>query len=453
MEARIGHRTVAALKPQEKPYQLHDTEIHGFLLRVQPSGVMTYYYEYRLPNGIRNRIRIEKHGKVTPEQARDRAKLIAAELVRGVDPKASKKQAKVPILRHFIENTYRPWAEAHLRSGTVSVKRIQSRFAHLMDRVLDDPKLPWLLEKWKTDRLKEQVSKLTINRDLTVLKGAFSYAVKQKEQTLLAQNPLSTVKLFKVNDEESERIRYLNQNDPGEERRLFEAIDAREGRIRRGRESGNTWREERGYALYPSLSELIFVNCLKPMVEIALHTGVRRGELFRLLWSDINWDLSCPVLTVRGSISKNGKSRAIPLNAHAVQVLRAWAKNCPHQSGLIFPGKDGKPFNTLKTSWGTVIEEAGLKDFRWHDLRHTFASRLVMNGEDLNTVRDLLGHKDIKMTLRYAHLSPSVKAEAVTKLVPDSRNNDSRVMPFKGNDQSVLRNRQFWVCGVVHVIE
>jgi integrase len=417
MEARIGVRTVSALEPQAKPYQLHDTDIHGFLIRVQPSGVMTYYYEYRLPNGLRNRIRIEKHGKVTPEQARDRVKEIAADLVRGVDPKAAKRLAQVPTLRRYIENTYRPWAEAHHKSGHISAKRIMSRFAHLLHRSLDDPKLPWLLEKWKTDRLKEEISKLTINRDLTVLKGAFSYAVRQREQTSLSQNPLSSVKLFKVSDEESERIRYLNQRDTEEETRLLGVINAREERIRAGRAKGNQWRTERGYKLYPSLEEMIFVNCLKPMVEISLNTGIRRGELFRLRWSDIRWDASSPVLTVRGSITKNGKSRAIPLNQHAVAVLRGWANGRTDQEGLIFPGKDGKPFNTLKTAWNKIIEDAKLVDFRWHDLRHTFASRLVMKGVDLNTVRDLLGHKDIKMTLRYAHLSPAVKAEAVARLV------------------------------------
>ncbi|MGZ3697304.1 MAG: tyrosine-type recombinase/integrase [Bdellovibrionota bacterium] len=417
MEARIGLRTVAALEPGEKPYQVHDTDIHGFLIRVQPTGVMTYYYEYRLPCGIRNRIRIEKHGKITPEQARDRAKNIAADLVKGIDPKAAKRQAKMLSLRVYVETIYRPWAESHLKSGAVSVKRIKYRFAHLLDRPLDDPRLPWLLEKWKTDRLKDDVTKLTINRDLTVLKGAFSHAVKQKELTCLAVNPLSSVKLFKLNQEETERIRYLNQQDHGEEGRLFEAIDAREDRIRAGRARGNEWRSERGYELYPSLEEMIFVNCLKPMVEVSLHTGVRRGELFRLRWSDINWDLSVPVLTLRGSITKNSRTRSVPLNQRAVEVLRAWGKDRIEHGALIFPGKNGQPFNTLKTAWNKILEDAKIVDFRWHDLRHTFASRLVMRGVDLNTVRDLLGHQDLKMTLRYAHLSPSVKAEAVAKLV------------------------------------
>src|SRR5690606_13367739 len=99
------------------------------------------------------------------------------------------------------------------------------------------------------------VSKMTLNRDLTVLKGAFSYAIKQKDHTCLTHNSLSEVKLFKVSDEESERIRYLGQYDPEEEKRLFEAIDAREARIRQGRANGNQWRTVRGYELYPSLDE------------------------------------------------------------------------------------------------------------------------------------------------------------------------------------------------------
>ena len=417
MEARITSRTVSALKPKEKPYQVHDETIHGFLLRVQPSGVMTYYYEYRLPSGYKNRLRIEKHGKISPEQARDRAKKIAADLVNGIDPKASKKQSKIPTLEVMVDEIYAPWAEAHIKSGKSAVKRIKARFAHLLSKSIDDPQLPWSLEKWKSARLKEGISKLTINRDLTRLKSAFSYAAKNSNQSGITQNPLSSVKLFKVSDEESERIRYLNQHDPEEESRLFAAIFAREEEIKSGRDRGNAWREERDYPLLPSFHDTEFVTCLRPMLELAMNTGLRRGELFNARWSNVNWNLSTPVLTVRGSFSKNSKSRTVPLNENAARVLKNWWKEGTDPNSLIFPGKEGKPFSSLKTAWNRILEKAKIEDFRWHDLRHTFASRLVMAGVDLNTVRDLLGHKDIKMTLRYAHLSPEVKAEAVAKLV------------------------------------
>ena len=83
----------------------------------------------------------------------------------------------------------------------------------------------------------------------------------------------------------------------------------------------------------------------------------------------------------------------------------------------MFPGPDGDTMVDIKTSWMRLLRLAKIDGFRFHDLRHTFASKLVMRGVDLNTVRELLGHSDIKMTLRYAHLAPTHRAEAVEKLL------------------------------------
>jgi integrase len=109
-------------------------------------------------------------------------------------------------------------------------------------------------------------------------------------------------------------------------------------------------------------------------------------------------------------------ARHIPMNQEALEVLQGWQAQTTGR-GLVFPAKDGRPLNNIKKSWTAVLETAGIKNFRFHDLRHHFASRLVMAGVDLNTVRELLGHADLTMTLRYAHLAPEHKAEAVSRLV------------------------------------
>jgi integrase len=130
-------------------------------------------------------------------------------------------------------------------------------------------------------------------------------------------------------------------------------------------------------------------------------------------------DLQRRILTVRGEGAKTGQTRHVPLNSEAVRVLNNW-KPAPffEASWCVFGGSDSStPIVEIKKAWAGVLKAAKVNGFRFHDLRHTFASNLVMAGVDLNTVRELLGHKSIAMTLRYAHLAPEHKATAVESLV------------------------------------
>jgi integrase len=150
------------------------------------------------------------------------------------------------------------------------------------------------------------------------------------------------------------------------------------------------------------------------MVILSLHTGLRRGELFSLTWGAIDHQVG--TLTVRADTSKSSRKRVIPMNAKASVYVRHLFR---HRSsdGLIFANSRGKRFSDVKRSWGRILDEAEIRGFRWHDLRHSFASKLAMAGVDLVVVRDLLGHADFRMTLRYAHLAPSHMAAAVERLV------------------------------------
>jgi site-specific recombinase XerD len=103
--------------------------------------------------------------------------------------------------------------------------------------------------------------------------------------------------------------------------------------------------------------------------------------------------------------------------AISLKALAEWRRQCLGD-GLVFANPDtGKPFDNVNKAWDGILSLAKIDKFRWHDMRHHFASKLVMKGVDLNTVRELLGHADIKMTLRYAHLVPEHKVNAVAKLV------------------------------------
>jgi integrase len=149
---------------------------------------------------------------------------------------------------------------------------------------------------------------------------------------------------------------------------------------------------------------------LSPLLITALHTGFRRGELFHLTWQDVDFKLG----VIRVLQTKNGERREIPMT----NTLRATLQQLPRRlsSDYVFPGKTGHGLVDIRKCFHRALQDAGIKGFVFHDLRHTFASHLVMAGVDLMTVKEFLGHKDIKMTLRYAHLAPDYKRAAITQL-------------------------------------
>jgi integrase len=378
---------------------------------------MTYYFSYRNGQGKRKRCRIGNSDALSPAQARDQAILLSARVVAGEDIQEAKKRerqaAKLAMsqtLDGFLIHNYEPWATSQRKSGPATVKRIRSNFDHLTNRPLHEISL-WVIEKWRSERLKGGKAGTTINRDVTSLKACLSRAV---EWGVLDENPLQ--KLRPIRTDNLSRARYLTAD---EERSLRKTLLERDEQLCDRRESGNKWRRERHHATLPDLSVRFFSDYLRPMVLLTMNTGLRRGEVLQLKWPDV--DLLQRKVVIRGDNAKSGKTRYVPLNDEALSMLQRWRPSA-EAMGWVFPAHDGGRLTSIKTSWRRVLKNAAITDFRWHDLRHHFASRLVMKGVDLNTVRELLGHSDLSMTLRYAHLSPEHKADAVARLCDSDEN-------------------------------
>jgi integrase len=232
---------------------------------------------------------------------------------------------------------------------------------------------PWVIEKWKRAR-EGQVEKSTVNRELTVLKHMLKMAVKWD---LMPSNPGVGVSPFPVQEG---RIRYLSETEIP--------------------------------ALLAACEKQVTSPWLYPLVVLALNTGARQGELLQLRHEDLDLE--------RGLIyfgrTKNRKLKTVPMN-RAVRSAIEWLAQ--HRYGeflFMWPWSEEIGRTTVYESFKKACQAAAIEGFRFHDLRHTAASYLVMGGVDLATVKEILGHREIEMTLRYSHLAPAHKASAMDKL-------------------------------------
>lgn len=141
---------------------------------------------------------------------------------------------------------------------------------------------------------------------------------------------------------------------------------------------------------------------LYPVVILALSTGMRQGEILGLKWRDVDFTRKTIVLHK----TKNGEKRVIPLSGYAYDVLKSMSKIRRIDTELVFPSpKNPKQSWEVRCAWDLAVKKAGIENFRFHDLRHSAASYLAMNGATLNEIAEVLGHKTLSMVKRYAHLS------------------------------------------------
>jgi site-specific recombinase XerD len=264
------------------------------------------------------------------------------------------------------------YLEEHAKVNKRSWKTDEERLNRLIER-FGDKRLSEItkqdVERFRA-LLVQELSHATVNRYMALLKTLYNKAISWGKTK---HNPVIGIKQFK----ETHRIRFLTDEE-----------------------------EERLQAAFPA--------SFWPWVEVALHTGLRRSEQFELRWENVNFQTR--TLTIPHS--KHGEIRHVPMNDYVVEIIRSLPSRL--DSPYVFTSTNGQtPMdsnNFVKRVFMPALRAAEIHDFRWHDLRHTFASRLVMDGTDLRTVQELLGHKTISMTMKYAHLSPGHKMDAVQRL-------------------------------------
>ena len=247
------------------------------------------------------------------------------------------------------------------------------------------------IEQLQSERL--QFNKpATVNRLLATLKHMFTKAV---EWEMVEDEVLKRIRKVKLLQENNRRLRYLSKEEC---KALVNASDPH----------------------------------LKPIIITALNTGMRKEEILSLEW-DKHIDLKHGFILLNKT--KNGDRREIPINQTLRETLQGLVKHI--NSPYVFTDSEGKRYQDVKRSFNSALKRAVIKDFRFHDLRHTFASHLVMTGIDLTTVSRLLGHKNLTMTLRYSHLAPEHMVRAVD-LLDNTLNGKSTIQ--KLYNQGVVSN-------------
>ena len=395
-ETEFNENTVKSSKAKETRYQLRDRLRPGLILRIMPTGTKTWLVELE-----RNCIRkVGDANLLNLSQAWTKAQKMQGDHLNGKKIESSRSQC--PSLQKFLTSKYQDFVEVEHKTGTSDVERMLAACKPLLKTRLD--KLSeFQLEKWKLGRLKTAKPN-TVKRDLGSLKGALNLAVKWG---VIGLNPATPV-IVKVPKEH--RVRYLSDQ---ERERLLEALSDRDKDKARSRHSGNVYSLARGRETLPEITG--YADYLTPLVLLTMNTGLRRGEVLSLKWDQVQLG-SNPLVTVTASYAKSNKTRHIPLNSEAVAVLKKW-KAQGSGEGWVFPNPNtGHRIQKLRRSWPNLLVQADIQDFRFHDLRHDFASRLVMAGIDLYRVKDLLGHASIQMTEKYSHLAPAALAEAVEVL-------------------------------------
>jgi len=319
-----------------------------------------YYAQWRTPEGG------TKQKKIGPSKKAAENFLRKVEVDLTENRYIDRKETPKVLIKDFVEESYRPWCETNNRGYYVKkfyIAKIVEVWGnkHLTDLGNED------IELFKT-QMKKADCKVMFNRVLSALSHMYTIAIDYGK---VDARPFTTAKKTFM---EKSRLRYLM---PDEVKCLLEACCPH----------------------------------LRPIVITALHTGMRKSEILGLRLGD-EIDLQKRRITL--TKTKNNEDRSIPINETLSEMLLG--ATAGKKAGDYLFTWQGKKMADIKNAWASALKSAQIEDFHFHDLRHSFASNLVMHGVDLFAVKELLGHKDIKMTMKYSHLSPEHKTLAVEVL-------------------------------------
>lgn len=346
---------------------------------------MRYYYDFM--------IRRVRYVESIPEaQTKQEALKVEADARRAVYEGRYGRQMRSMTFELFVKDIFMSYARTNRKRWEQDEKMVNSFVDFFKGKALQDIP-PFLIEQWKKQAMKtltplETLPKAsTVNQKLSVLHRIFSLAV---ENGYLTQNPASKVKRL------------------------------REGR---GRERVMSYEEETSLRFI--LAKPRYYN-LAIFFELALMTGMRAQEILGLKFSEI--DFESAEINLPANRTKEGKEKGIPLNTVALAVLRDQQLE---REGMATVFGHGAGYAQIGDLWRDACREAGIVDLHIHDLRHTFASRLLEKGYRETDINRLLGHSKLKMTVKYVHSSEASRREAVESLSQDSGRKEQRVVNLK----------------------
>ena len=333
--------------------------------RAYKSGRCCWTIDYRDENGKR----IQKalpHAQSREEAAFTLQKKVAEALDRKHGIERRRKNIGFKTFAQSFLDDYMMTVRRNFRPDVYRLQKLCDYFEDVDLRTIT----PMTIERFRKSKLIEGRTKLTCNRYLQLLKRMFSVAI---EEGYVEENPVQKVKLYSEKDTQKERI-------------LTEAEEER-----------------------------LMKNCsdyLKSIITVALNTGMRRAEILNLQWNQLDFKAT----RIKVERTKSGRVRFIPMNEVLFNELSRQRSESGQTPYVFTNPETGKQYIDMKTGFKGALRRAGIEGLRFHDLRHTFASRLIEKGADIETVRDLLGHHSITITQRYIHSNNDRKKAAVELL-------------------------------------